>query len=111
MNTNFNPSDDTRSSARFNNNTGFFQNQYPSACSSTHHHYPSQYNQYPTATTHYPQYYGANIHSGNHGRLQKSYSFAFQTPQMMNEFYNNQHSCQNHMSQFSNYPNERCYPR
>lgn len=103
----FNQAGDVRSSVRFNNNTGFFQNpQHPSTCSLNHHHYPSHHNQYPTAT-HYPQYYGASYP----GRLQKSYSFAFQTPQMMNEFYNNQHSCQNQTNQFSNYPNERPYTR
>ena len=49
--------------------------------------------------------------AGGHSRLQKSLSFAFQTPTMVNEMYNtNHHGCHNQMNQ-TNYPTERCYSR
>ncbi|CAG9797686.1 unnamed protein product [Chironomus riparius] len=90
---------------------------YPSSDCTTgtphhHHHpnYPPQYNhQFPNGTPVNPH---RNCRSNNnnssalppHGRLQKSLSFAFQTPAMMNE--PNRGSCQNQI----NYP-ERSFSR
>lgn len=95
------------SSFRCNNNQ-WPQAFYPSADCTTntphhHHHYPPQYNQQfgvvnPGNHIHY------NCRSTvppPHGRLQKSLSFAFQTPSMMNEAYHQ--SYQNQLNSI-NYP-------
>ena len=77
-----------------------------------------QQQQYPVGNGTPANYYhgynarpnGATTASG-HGRLQKSLSFAFQTPQMVNEMYNANHNgCHNQVNQ-NNYPTERCYSR
>lgn len=121
----YNPSSDGRSSFRFNSSSGYFQSPYTTVsngnCSSghTHHHYPPQYNQCQTPAVHYPHHVAAvnsngGGHTGGHGRLQKSLSFAFQTPQMMNDMINAQYTYQNHNNQnvpIGIRPPERSYSR
>jgi len=78
-----------------------------------HQHYPPQYNhQFANGTAANPHrsYRSSNNNSSAlppHGRLQKSLSFAFQTPAMMNE--TNRGSCQNQLNTI-NYP-ERSFSR
>lgn len=91
------------------NGSGYFPNVYPATsnpvCSSVHHHHYHPRNPY------HNYYFGAynnNSHNnGGHGKLQKSLSFAFQTPQMISDFHNNSYGCQNISNQFSNHPGER----
>ncbi|CRL00633.1 CLUMA_CG013893, isoform A [Clunio marinus] len=105
-------STDCGSSIRCNNQ--WPQAYYPSTeCAQTtphhHHHFPPQYNQQFSAVN------GSNAIHYNcrasvpppHGRLQKSLSFAFQTPAMMNEWYHQ--GCQNQLNSI-NYPH-RSYSR
>ncbi|KAG5674643.1 hypothetical protein PVAND_004597 [Polypedilum vanderplanki] len=109
------------SSFRCNNNP-WPAAYYPSTaeCSNAtphhHHHYPPQYNQFSngvvasSTTPATAASFHHNCRNGAlpHGRLQKSLSFAFQTPAMMNELYHG-NSCQNQLNSI-NYP-ERSFSR
>jgi hypothetical protein len=88
-----NASNDGRSSFRINN-SGYFHSPYTTTSNAGCSSNQQQHLSHPY-----------------HGRLQKSLSFAFQTPQMMNDYYNNYYGCQNQANQFNNYPGERCYSR
>jgi hypothetical protein len=101
------------SSFRCNNqwqSQGFYpQNECATVTPHHHLHYPPQYNQQFGASNG-----GNSIHFNcrstvppPHGRLQKSLSFAFQTPAMMNEMCQPSHPNQ---SNSVNYP-ERSYSR
>lgn len=91
---------------------------YPSnECSTTtphhHHRYPPQYNQFANGST--SNFNNNNQRNNNnvlppHGRLQKSLSFAFQTPAMLNEMNHQQPGSCHNQSNSINYP-ERSYSR
>lgn len=93
-------------------NSQYPQAYYPPAeCATStphhHHHYPPQYNQQFGVVNGVGHFNCRSTIPPPHGRLQKSLSFAFQTPQMMNEMYHP--SCQNQLNSI-NYP-ERSYSR
>ena len=113
INSRFNGTSATECGSSFRcNNQWSSQGYYPSTdCTSStphhHHHYPPQYSQQFTNGGNSIHYNCRSTIPPPHGRLQKSLSFAFQTPSMMNEPYHQ--SYQNQLNSI-NYP-ERSYSR
>lgn len=109
----FNNGASTECGSSFRCNNQWSQAYYPSTECATatphhHHHYPPQYNQqFSAAATPIRYNCRATIPPHGHGRLQKSLSFAFQTPAMMNEMC---HQSYQNQSNSINYP-ERSYSR
>lgn len=93
-------------SSSFRCNNSHWPDAYYPATATHHPHYPPQYNhQFTNGTTANQHRSCHNTSNGSalppHGRLQKSLSFAFQTPAMMNEV--SRGSCQTQPNTI-NYP-------